>query len=71
MTIQTLKDLEEAIAMVKDDDSKKKPASSKAKKEKETKDKDKDKDSLFGLFHHKKGILCSSFTTLDVFSSKF
>ncbi|KAF8609378.1 hypothetical protein BDV93DRAFT_518205 [Ceratobasidium sp. AG-I] len=51
---KTLKDLEEAIAMVKDDDSKKKPASSKPKKEKEVKEKDKEKEGLFGLFHHKK-----------------
>jgi ribosomal protein L12E/L44/L45/RPP1/RPP2 len=56
--IQTLKELEEAIAMVKEDDSKKKHGPSKFKKEKEPKEKDKDKDKegLFGLFHHKKGM---------------
>ncbi|KAG9099904.1 hypothetical protein FS749_000091 [Ceratobasidium sp. UAMH 11750] len=53
---KTLKELEEAIAMVKEDDSKKKHATSKAKKEKEPKEKEKEKDKegLFGLFHHKK-----------------
>ncbi|KAG9128107.1 hypothetical protein FRC07_004723 [Ceratobasidium sp. 392] len=53
---KTLKELEEAIAMVKEDDSKKKHASSKSKKDKEPKEKEKDKDKegLFGLFHHKK-----------------
>ncbi|QRW05630.1 oxysterol binding protein [Ceratobasidium sp. AG-Ba] len=52
---KTLKELEEAIAMIKEDDSKKKHAS-KPKKEKEhkEKEKDKDKEGLFGLFHHKK-----------------
>ncbi|KAG8678903.1 hypothetical protein FRC09_019430, partial [Ceratobasidium sp. 395] len=53
---KSLKELEEAIAMVKEDDSKKKHAHSKSKKEKEPKEKDKEKEKegLFGLFHHKK-----------------
>lgn len=68
---QTLKDLEEGIAMVKDDDSKKKPASSKPKKEKEVKEKDKEKEGLFGLFHHKKGMLQSSHAPDNALDSKF
>ncbi|CAE6390182.1 unnamed protein product [Rhizoctonia solani] len=54
---KTLHDLEEAIAMIKEDDSKKKHLSnSKSKKDKEVKEKDKEKDGLFGLFSgsHKK-----------------
>ncbi|CAE6462835.1 unnamed protein product [Rhizoctonia solani] len=54
---KTLHDLEEAIAMIKEDDSKRKHhGGSKSKKEKEVKDKDKEKDGLFGLFSgsHKK-----------------
>ncbi|KAF8708426.1 Pleckstrin homology domain, partial [Rhizoctonia solani] len=54
---QTLHDLEEAIAMVKEDDSKKKHHNStKSKKDKEVKEKEKEKEGLFGLFSgsHKK-----------------
>jgi transcription elongation factor Elf1 len=51
--------LEEAIAMIKEDDSKRKHhGGSKSKKEKDVKDKDKEKDGLFGLFSgsHKKSM---------------
>ncbi|CAE6504196.1 unnamed protein product [Rhizoctonia solani] len=53
---KTLHDLEEAIAMVREDDSKKKHTGSKSKKDKEFKEREKEKDGLFGLFSssHKK-----------------
>lgn len=53
---KTLSELEEAIAMVKEDDSKKKHGNAKPKKEKDVKEKDKEKEGLFGLFHHKKVV---------------
>ncbi|CAE6477709.1 unnamed protein product [Rhizoctonia solani] len=57
---KTLHDLEEAIAMIREDDSKKKHhTGSKSKKDKEVKEKEKEKEKegLFGLFSgsHKKG----------------
>ena len=57
--------------MVKDDDSKKKPAAGKTKKGKEVKEKDKEKEGLFGLFHHKKGMLRSSHSIHNALNSKF
>lgn len=68
---QTLKELEEAVAMIKDDDSKKKHGSNKPKKEKDVKEKDKEKEGLFGLFHHKKGLLRSSTRNYKTSNSKF
>ncbi|CAE6473876.1 unnamed protein product [Rhizoctonia solani] len=52
---KTLHDLEEAITMIREDDSKKKyHTGSKSKKDKDVKEKEKEKEGLFGLFSSKK-----------------